>query len=707
MFDAIIVGLGPTGATMANLLGRRGWNVAVIERSAEIYDKPRAITADHEVMRVFQQIGLADEIVPTTVPHPGTDFLGASGQLIKKFYPAGPPALLSWEPSFMFLQPRLEATLRKGLERFPNVDLLLPLQATTIAVEADHVRVQAQNPDTDDVQTLSGRYLLGCDGASSTVRRAIRATFDDLQFDEEWLVLDAIVDDVASLPARCIQYCRPERPGTYIVGPGNLRRWEIKLLPGEGSSDYDNPASVQHVLRQFTDARSLELVRHAVYRFHAVVADSWRHERVFLLGDAAHQTPPFLGQGMCAGIRDTVNLAWKLDAVHRLGAPNSLLDTYEAERKPHVREIVEHAKTFGTIIGELDVDAARARDRKLIRELEQGTAETVRQNFIPPLRGGAIAVDHSGKPLAGSGELFPQPNVMTASGDVMLLDDLLPDIFVLVSFEDADWIGSLPLPHTPSLSHTRFEVRSSQTEGAGLQTGREVLIDVTGTLSAWRVERDASVAVVRPDKYVYGTAANASELAEILRQLESDLGAVPVASDWIRRRRDRGGVATATYRVTTWHEEALPGSSGDRGLSRARVHRTYAGDLTGAGDLEALICSADRAGMRGLERSSEVESGYVGQEIITATLGGRTGSFVVQHGGIQDGTQADCFGRIVPGSATGQLQGLRGTVTHPPGGRDNPSVRIQYHFIESAIRDQQPTTYANKHQERTVHHASR
>lgn len=516
MFDAVIAGLGPTGATMANLLGRRGWTVAVLEREPEVYDKPRAITADHEAMRVFQEIGLADEIAAGTTPHRGTDFHGVDGQLIKKFYPADPPGPLGWDPSFMFLQPEVERILRAGLARFPRVTVALSTEITGVTGAGEHVTVHARDTATGTEQVLEARYLLGCDGASSTVRRLMSGTFEDLRFDEQWLVLDARVGDAGAFPARCIQYCRPSRPGTYIVGPADLRRWEIKLLPGEDASSFATEQSVHAVLAEFTDRTDVQIVRHAVYRFHAVVADRWRFGRVLLLGDSAHQMPPFMGQGMCAGIRDTVNLAWKLDAVHRLGADPGLLDTYQQERKAHVRSVVATTRAFGRIIGEMDLTAARERDRRLAAELEEGTAETVRQNFIPPITGGATAVDpETGCAVGAAGELFPQPWVLTADGRRVRMDTVLPDGFAVVTFGDADWLEDLEPPRSPLLSPSRIDVRPA---AAG-----ERIADPGGYLTSWAQRLGVAVAVVRPDRHVYGTASDARQAGLLYACLRHDL----------------------------------------------------------------------------------------------------------------------------------------------------------------------------------------
>ena len=252
------------------------------------------------------------------------------------------------------------------------------------------VEGQARDLATNEVRTLSAHYLLGCDGANSFVRKRLDVPYEDLAFDEWWMVVDVLLHGPVDLPAKCIQYCWPQRPATYVIGPGNLRRWEIKVLPGEDSAAFGNRDNVVKQLARFVDPTAIEVWRSAVYRFHALLAERWQCGRIILLGDAVHQTPPFLGQGMCAGIRDAANLAWKLALVLQGQADERLLASYEVERKPHVRTLVSLAKQFGEIIGELDPVAARARDAMLRGQLERGETETVRQRFIPGLTGGVI-----------------------------------------------------------------------------------------------------------------------------------------------------------------------------------------------------------------------------------------------------------------------------------------------------------------------------
>lgn len=528
--DVALVGYGPTGATLANLLGRRGHRVAVVEQSAEIYDKPRAITADQEVMRIFQECGLADEISPMTSPHPGTDFVGIDGQVIRRFYPAPGPRQLGWEPAWMFVQPELEAVLRQGVARQPQLQTLLRHAYQGHVQDADGVTLQLQRLDDGAPVELRARYVVACDGGRSAMRRAVGATVEDLAFDEWWIVVDAWLRRPTTLPPRCVQYCRPSRPGTYIVGPGALRRWEIKLLPGETPADFEDEAAIRRVLASFVDVDALELCRSAVYRFHALVLDRWREGRVFLAGDAAHQMPPFLGQGLCAGIRDALNLAWKLDGVLRGLYPPALLDTYEAERKPHAKAIVAHAKAFGLVIGELDEARARVRDAEMGAALAAGRSETVRQRFIPGLEDGLLARQPDGRLWPGAGQLFVQPEVQTADGTRRRLDDVTGACWRLVTtkrallqgIDDAAWAGWRAMEGVAVMV-----APPEGTPGPDVPDVPDGTVAVTAChslLADWLAGLGAQAVVVRPDHYVYGAAVDAGELRLLLCDLAAALG---------------------------------------------------------------------------------------------------------------------------------------------------------------------------------------
>ena len=519
MYDVAIVGCGPVGATFANLLAKYSLRIAVIEQAAGIYDKPRAITLDHEALRVLQACGLADVMEKSIAPHPGTHYLGVDGEVIKVFDPMPPPYPLAWTPTATFVQPDLEEALRDKLAEYVPADVLLSTQVVSFEQDNECVSVTIRALSNGDTRVLRARYLVGCDGANSFVRKQRGIALEDLAFDEWWMVIDTFTSEPAKRPNKCFQYCWPSRPGTFLPGPGRLRRWEIKLLPGENPDAVLMPENVLSLLSAFTDISDLTIWRSVVYRFHALLAQHWRSDRIFLMGDAVHQTPPFIGQGLCAGIRDAVNLAWKLALALRGKAGEVLLDSYEAERKPHVRSVVETAKEFGKIIGELDPVAAQARDARLREELKSGRAQTIRQNFIPPLAGGLIA--HGAK-MAGC--LFVQPRIKFDDGRVVRLDDLLEPEFVIVTATH-DAMSNL----TPASLETLLRIGAQRVVVSDLpapaHNGVKAYVETQQLFMAWLQDNGIEAVIVRPDRYVFGGAQTAEELNALALKLGQLLGA--------------------------------------------------------------------------------------------------------------------------------------------------------------------------------------
>jgi 3-(3-hydroxy-phenyl)propionate hydroxylase len=520
IYDVLIVGFGPVGATLANLLARRGLQVCVVDAEREIYDKPRALTFDHEAMRVFQSCGLAARIAEFTAPHPGTHYLGVDGRVIKKFVSMPPPYPLSWAPTITFVQPELERLLREGAAASPTVDVLLGHRAVAFTQSDREVALTVHDLGQRAERVLHARMLLGCDGANSFVRKQLDIPLEDLGFDEWWMVVDVRIKRPVELPPQGVQYCWPSRPSTFIPGPGNLRRWEIKLLPGEQPEAFGRHDSVLEQISRFVDPACVEIWRSAVYRFHALLAQRWRQGRVFLVGDACHQTPPFLGQGMCAGIRDAANLAWKLAMVLQEGAPDALLDTYEQERKPHVRTLVATAKEFGLIIGELDPAAAQLRDETLRGQLERGQAETIRQRFVPNLTAGVIDRDPQAR---GAGSLFVQPKIYRDDerNDEALLDDLLQPRFLIAATtsQAQGWLTPESRALWRRLGAERIVIGSrEQIQQCDRLTDSDIqyLAETDSLFAQWMLKLDSAAVVVRPDLYVFGAASDAEQLNRLI-----------------------------------------------------------------------------------------------------------------------------------------------------------------------------------------------
>lgn len=521
-YDIAIVGYGPVGATAAALLGGQGLKVVVIERMAGVYDKPRAITADHEIMRVMQFAGIGAELGAHIRPHPGTQYLGVDGKPIKQTDVIPPPYPLGWPTGIHFIQPEFEAMLRGAVARHSNVDVLLSHELASFEDFGERIALEVEDLASGQTRSIDTRYLLACDGANSPVRKRLSIGYEDLAFDEWWVVVDAWQQRPTPLPDMNTQYCWPSRPASAIVGPRNLRRWELKILPHEKPEEFHDQARVREVLADFVDVDAFELWRSAVYRFHALVASRWRSNRIFLLGDGAHQMPPFLGQGMCAGIRDAGNLIWKILLVEKAGASPDLLRSYQDERKVHVQNVVAQAKELGLIIGELDLEAAKDRDVRLRAQRTGG--EILRHRLIPPLTQGLI--DRDGAAPPGAGAVFPQPRVETADGVGALMDDVLPPVFLVVSAtpEALFGLGEPELGALRRLGAQRVVLRSPA-DAARKPTAPDVvgLTAKNDLLADWLAESGATAAVVRPDRYVYGVARTPAELTRLVGDLSRAL----------------------------------------------------------------------------------------------------------------------------------------------------------------------------------------
>jgi 3-(3-hydroxy-phenyl)propionate hydroxylase len=518
-FDVIVVGFGPSGAVATGLLGQRGRSVLCVDRSRTVYDKPRAIAVDHEIMRVFQGLGVVDRIAEHVSVFPPSEYYGVDGQLIKRIDVLPKPWPLGYTPTMTFTQPPVEAALREHAEGYDTVEIALGTELVGFEETAAGVTVQLKD-DAGSTRTATCDFLVGCDGASSTVRTQLGIAYEDLVFDEPWLVVDVRVNEhgAAKLPNVAIQYCEPSRPCTYIVGPGNHRRWEIMLMPGEDPREMQAEDQVWKLLGRWLTREDGDLWRAASYRFHALVAKQWRRGRVFIAGDAAHQQPPFIGQGMCQGIRDVVNLVWKLDGVIRGEAQTSVLETYEAERSLHVRQLTTRIKEIGKLICELDHTAARERDARLLREAGGEVKTIARQDIVPKLDAGLL----SSTAHAANGTLFPQPRIENGDASV-LLDIVVGNDWLVVMF------GTRTLSDYVATAANRLGARivevapDGDIHHAALWPGVHRVAEVDDVLAAWFERNECYAAVVRPDRYVYGVASDAPTLATELAQLDAVL----------------------------------------------------------------------------------------------------------------------------------------------------------------------------------------
>ena len=523
--DVAIVGLGPVGITLANLLGAEGHTVVGLDAALDVYDKPRAIGLDHETLRTWQSIGIGERITPLLGDYRPSEYRAADGALLRRIVSTPEPHPLAWPPNVTFVQPEMERVLRERARDWPNLALRLGAQVTGIAAPDSNPELTIRDSRTGAVDTLTPEFVVACDGAGSFVRKTLSIASEDLDFDEPWLVVDMVLTQPVGLPEVIVQFCDPARPHTYVRGPAQLRRWEFMLLPGEDPAEMTRPDKIWNLLRPWLLPDQARIWRAATYRFHALVAERWRHGRTFLAGDAAHQTPPFIGQGLNQGIRDAANLAWKLSAVLR-GAPDTLLDTYEIERRPNVRAVIAITKDIGRLICERDPRVAAERNRVMQAEVAAGQGTRIRQSLLPPIRHGLIARDAAGQPMAGAGEVCPQPWILD-DGVRRRLDDVLgPGIHVLIGRD---------LPHddeverlTAAIHGTIVRVvargEAGQTEQAA-SGGELVVVEADHVLTSWMSDRSAEAIIARPDHITFATAADTRSLAAALQALHAAIGA--------------------------------------------------------------------------------------------------------------------------------------------------------------------------------------
>lgn len=497
-FDVAIVGFGPAGVVAAALLGQAGLKVHVAERMTEVYEIPRAIALDHEILRVFQQIGVIDAVAPFVEPFTPSEYFGVDGQMIRRMTMVEPPYPQGYTPSVVFTQPAVERVLRAHVATLPNVQVCLGVEMSGLTQDAEGVSL-----GYSDGSQVRARYALACDGGASGVREQLSIALEDLDFDEPWLVVDVLVNEqgLAKLPVTSVQYCEPDRPCTMVIGPKNHRRWEISLKPGEDPREAATAERTWELLSRWLTPEDGQLWRQSSYRFHALVAERWRAGRVFLAGDAAHMQPPFLGQGMCQGVRDVTNLSWKLAAVlaGKVSgqAAERLLDSYGEERKAHVRELTTRIKGVGAVICERDVDKARARDAKLLADCGGVVKDTPRQDILPKLETGLLASAAS----SGRGSLFPQPRL----ADGRLMDEAFGQGWRLVLD------GELQSP---------AEIAG---EVSVIRLAPDAQSEAEGVVAAWLHRHECHVALLRPDHYVYGTAADAAQLQALLAEWRAAL----------------------------------------------------------------------------------------------------------------------------------------------------------------------------------------
>ncbi|WP_169251801.1 bifunctional 3-(3-hydroxy-phenyl)propionate/3-hydroxycinnamic acid hydroxylase [Brevibacterium sp. 'Marine'] len=503
-----IIGYGPVGVSAANMLGRLGVDTVVIEKDEDLYNRARAIATDEEVIRIWQSVGLADELKDDMLFDCPIDFVGRDG---RSFLSYTPKPRGHGHPTQLFIyQPALEQTLRDGVSRYPNVRVLLGHEATRLSQDDDGATIEFRSSEDGSTGTVRAKYVIAADGGSSPTRGRLGVGFEGRTYEDRWVVIDTKVLREWPEVNRLRFHCNPERPAVDCPTPLDHHRWEFPVLPSDDEERLVTHEAIDELLnQQGIEPANVEVLRAVIYSHHVRFAEDWRCGRVFLAGDAAHVMPPWVGEGMASGVRDAANLTWKLAAVLQGSLPDAALDSYEEERKPHVRKLTFSAVACGRIITErrrliaaLRNPAMRAFAKfpKIGRVISDG-------DWFPDARytrgmlGGAPYLRRD--PI---GWLIPQPHVLDAHGDTKLLDDALPKGWAVVTSgtaNDPDGIDAWRRCGVPVVE--LLAPGSTPRPGA--------LIDYDGSLGRWLRDHSATAVALRPDRYVYASAGRSRGLA--------------------------------------------------------------------------------------------------------------------------------------------------------------------------------------------------
>ena len=487
----VVVGAGPAGVAAATLLGQYGVDCLVLDRWDGVYPQPRAVHLDDEIVRVLVRLGIAEQFAAVSRPTRGLQLIDRNHRVFAVFDRAGDHGRHGHPRANLFDQPELEHLLRTNLKDQTTVSLRGNVEVTDVAQDGQgRVHVEFTDQLTGEHESVLATYVLGCDGANSVVRTAIGASMEDLKFEQRWLVIDVTSNVELDQWEGVHQVCDPERAATYMRIGETRYRWEFRLLEGETAADFESIGALLPLVGPWVEGipcDQLELVRVAEYTFRAQLANRWRDRNVFLLGDAAHLTPPFIGQGLCAGIRDSMNLSWKIAGVLSGDLPESVLETYEVERKPHARAMIRLAKLIGVAM----TQGGRAGDllRRLIAprlHWVPGLRDRLLAGETPVLRG-SVLVHGPRFRRSLAGRLCP--NALLANGS--RLDDASNGGFLLVTTV------------TPS---------SQQRACLGERGVRVVQAGPGSQLHRWLSAGHAAAALVRPDHTVMQAGRDLSAL---------------------------------------------------------------------------------------------------------------------------------------------------------------------------------------------------
>jgi 2-polyprenyl-6-methoxyphenol hydroxylase-like FAD-dependent oxidoreductase len=519
------------------MLGSQGRSVAICERWQTRYPLPRAVCIDHEIHRVLCANGMGSTMPKVAQSGPLYQWFNADWRELLVIDWSAPS--ISGGPEVNFVhQPTLEEGLDEAVAQLPTVDRHLGWEVVGVRQDEQLAHVDIADVQTGEKKTISARYVIGCDGANSIVREAIGGGLEDRGFEADWLVIDVLLKQGVTIEQLGIpaagQYCNPIRPTTIVpagVREGRVfRRWEFMRLPGERPQDMETEERVWELLRPWAGPAQVELVRHKIYNFRSLIAKRWRSGRLLIAGDAAHVMPPFMGQGMCSGVRDAWNLAWKLGLILDDKATDILLDTYQRERQPHVGQITDISIYLGKIICMPDPEEAAARDAAFL-----GGSAPPPPPF-PQLTDGLLHRDRDGKLAQGAGLLAPHVHLF-GRGDRSRLDEVarVGEFSIIARGFDPAMKIEPSLRRALAFVGTSYVALRSTDRIRGFE-------DLDGRLDAFLDHHGWAAVIVRPDFYVYGGAANAAALENLVRDLLAGLEnagvSLPTADEPLAREKN-------------------------------------------------------------------------------------------------------------------------------------------------------------------------
>lgn len=511
IYDVAVVGYGPTGLAAASLLGRLGRTIAVVERWPSLYGLPRATHIDDETARIVQAAGTIDDALRDSSVTEYEWFNGKGDRLLR--IPAVAQGRMGYPEHLSIYQPDIEATIDARVRSLPNVTVLQGWALVNLDLGPDDVTLEIEpwRRAEGERRQLSARYVIAADGAKSRVRELLEIERDDFGFNERWLNIDTVRRrPLAPEFDGARQFCDPARGHMSMSIGLSRQRFEFALLEHEDIGMMTQPEAGWKLLRSHygLGPDDVEFLRQLVYVFESCVARSWNRGRVYLAGDAAHTMPPYLGQGACSGLRDALNLAWKLSFVLDGKASPELLDTYESERRPHAEALIQMSIGLGTVANMRDSVAAEKRDAAFL------AGQAPPPPSMPVLATGVVRRAHdatTNEPRAG--ELTPQGRIKR-DGRTGRFDDVVGLRFALVAREDpSDALGSERMAFLAELDCAVLELGSFD--------------DLDGTYEAFLDHLNAHAFVARPDFYLFGTASDSAQLAALVDDLRIALRWLP------------------------------------------------------------------------------------------------------------------------------------------------------------------------------------